>query len=182
MTWGCIPAARALHRVDERRRRFGGRRPIHGRPQKTISPTTSALSRANLGAPTIQPASSTKASRLSGHGCVPWLDAGRIRRERLVDTPEAGEELPDSPKKASPASPPSRQPLLLQLHHTAADTFDKGDPRHLNENAATWLSWPMRSPTPPTRAEITEAPHIPQLQTVSPAEDGRTRRRKLTSS
>jgi len=40
---------------------------------KTISPTTSALSRATS-EPTIQPASSTQASRLSDNGCVPWLE------------------------------------------------------------------------------------------------------------
>jgi Zn-dependent M28 family amino/carboxypeptidase len=63
------------------------------------------------------------------------LDA--IGGERLVDTPEAGEDIAGLTEKGVPSFAPIQDSrYYFNYHHTAADTFDKVDPRHLNENAA----------------------------------------------
>jgi len=63
------------------------------------------------------------------------LDA--IGSERLVDAPETGEDIAGLTEKGVPSFAPIQDSrYYFNYHHTAADTFDKIDPKHLNENAA----------------------------------------------
>lgn len=63
------------------------------------------------------------------------LDA--IGAETLVSTPETGEDIAGLTEKGVPSFAPIQDSrFYFNYHHTAADTFDKVDPRHLNENAA----------------------------------------------
>jgi len=63
------------------------------------------------------------------------LDA--IGAETMVDAPETGEDIGGLTEKGVPSfAPVQDNRFYFNYHHTAADTFDKVDPRHLNENAA----------------------------------------------
>lgn len=63
------------------------------------------------------------------------LDA--IGAETLVSTAETGEDIADLTAKGVPSFAPIQDSrFYFNYHHTAADTFDKIDPKHLNENAA----------------------------------------------
>jgi hypothetical protein len=63
------------------------------------------------------------------------LDA--IGAETLVSTPETGEDIAGLTAKGVPSFAPVQDSrFYFNYHHTAADTFDKIDPKHLNENAA----------------------------------------------
>jgi hypothetical protein len=63
------------------------------------------------------------------------LDA--IGEEVLEDTPETGEDISGLTHEGVPSfSPLPDSRYYFNYHHTAADTFDKVDPKHLNENAA----------------------------------------------
>lgn len=63
------------------------------------------------------------------------LDA--IGAETLVGAPETGEDIGGLTEKGVPSfAPVQDNRTYFNYHHTAADTFDKVDPRHLNENAA----------------------------------------------
>jgi hypothetical protein len=63
------------------------------------------------------------------------LDA--IGAETLVSAPEAGEDIAGLTAKGVPSFAPAQDSrFYFNYHHTAADTFDKIDPKHLNENAA----------------------------------------------
>jgi hypothetical protein len=63
------------------------------------------------------------------------LDA--IGAETLVEAPETGEDIAGLTEKGVPSFAPVQDSrFYFNYHHTAADTFDKVDPRHLNENAA----------------------------------------------
>jgi len=63
------------------------------------------------------------------------LDA--IGAETLVSAPETGEDVAGLTAKGVPSFAPVQDSrFYFNYHHTAADTFDKIDPKHLNENAA----------------------------------------------
>ena len=63
------------------------------------------------------------------------LDA--IGAETLVASPETGEDIVVLTEKGVPSFAPVQDSrTYFNYHHTAADTFDKIDPKHLNENAA----------------------------------------------
>ena len=63
------------------------------------------------------------------------LDA--IGAETNVASPETGEDINGLTEKGVPSFAPVQDSrFYFNYHHTAADTFDKVDPRHLNENAA----------------------------------------------
>jgi hypothetical protein len=63
------------------------------------------------------------------------LDA--IGAETLVNAPETGEDIAGLTEKGVPSFAPVQDSrFYFNYHHTAADTFDKVDPKHLNENAA----------------------------------------------
>jgi carboxypeptidase Q len=63
------------------------------------------------------------------------LDA--IGAETLVEAPETGEDIAGLTEKGVPSFAPVQDSrFYFNYHHTAADTFDKVDPQHLNENAA----------------------------------------------
>ena len=63
------------------------------------------------------------------------LDA--IGAETLVSAPETGEDISSLTAKGVPSFAPIQDSrFYFNYHHTAADTFDKIDPKHLNENAA----------------------------------------------
>jgi carboxypeptidase Q len=63
------------------------------------------------------------------------LDA--IGAETLVNTSETGEDISGLTEKGVPSFAPRQDSrFYFNYHHTAADTFDKVDPKHLNENAA----------------------------------------------
>jgi hypothetical protein len=63
------------------------------------------------------------------------LDA--IGAETLVNAPETGEDIGGLTEKGVPSFAPLQDSrFYFNYHHTAADTFDKIDMRHLNENAA----------------------------------------------
>ena len=62
---------------------------------------------------------------------------GPIGAETLVGAPETGEDIAGLTQKGVPSFAPVQDSrFYFNYHHTAADTFDKVDPRHLNENAA----------------------------------------------
>jgi Zn-dependent M28 family amino/carboxypeptidase len=55
----------------------------------------------------------------------------------LLPTPEAGSDIGPLTEHQVPGfSPIQDSRFYFNYHHTAADTFDKVDPVHLNENAA----------------------------------------------
>jgi carboxypeptidase Q len=63
------------------------------------------------------------------------LDA--IGAETLASSPETGEDIAGLTEKGVPSFAPVQDSrFYFNYHHTAADTFDKVDPKHLNENAA----------------------------------------------
>jgi carboxypeptidase Q len=63
------------------------------------------------------------------------LDA--IGAEGLVGAPETGEDIAGLTEKGVPSFAPVQDSrFYFNYHHSAADTFDKVDMRHLNENAA----------------------------------------------
>jgi hypothetical protein len=63
------------------------------------------------------------------------LDA--IGAETNVAAPETGEDIAGLTEKGVPSfAPVQDNRFYFNYHHTAADTFDKVNPRHLNENAA----------------------------------------------
>jgi Zn-dependent M28 family amino/carboxypeptidase len=72
----------------------------------------------------------------------PWLRpvAGvldAIGAETFVAAPETGEDIGGLTEKGVPSfAPVQDNRTYFNYHHTAADTFDKVDPKHLNENAA----------------------------------------------
>jgi hypothetical protein len=60
-----------------------------------------------------------------------------IGAETLVATPETGEDIAGLTAQGVPSFAPRQDSrYYFNYHHTAADTFDKIDPQHLNENAA----------------------------------------------
>jgi carboxypeptidase Q len=60
-----------------------------------------------------------------------------IGAETLEGTPETGEDIAGLTEKGVPSFAPVQDSrFYFNYHHTAADTFDKVDPKHLNENAA----------------------------------------------
>jgi carboxypeptidase Q len=63
------------------------------------------------------------------------LDA--IGAETLIAAPGVGEDIDGLTRKGVPSFAPIQDNRsYFNYHHSAADTFDKVDPRHLNENAA----------------------------------------------
>jgi hypothetical protein len=63
------------------------------------------------------------------------LDA--IGAETNVASPETGEDIAGLTEKGVPSFAPVQDSrFYFNYHHTAADTFDKVNPHHLNENAA----------------------------------------------
>jgi len=57
--------------------------------------------------------------------------------ETLIDAPETGEDVSGLTEKGVPSfAPVQDNRTYFNYHHTAADTFDKVDPQHLNQNAA----------------------------------------------
>lgn len=63
------------------------------------------------------------------------LDA--IYAETLISSPETGEDIDGLTTKGVPSFAPRQDSrFYFNYHHTAADTFDKVEPKHLNENAA----------------------------------------------
>jgi hypothetical protein len=55
----------------------------------------------------------------------------------LVESPETGEDIDGLARKGVPSFAPVQDSrFYFNYHHTAADTFDKVDPKHLNETAA----------------------------------------------
>jgi carboxypeptidase Q len=63
------------------------------------------------------------------------LDA--IGAETNVSTPETGEDIAGLTEQGVPSFAPVQDSrFYFNYHHTAADTLDKVDPRHLGENAA----------------------------------------------
>ncbi len=87
---------------------------------------------------TIRREFTTRASRRWGSGC------GRCRRcwtrlapRRTVAAPETGEDIDGLTEKGVPSFAPVQDSrFYFNYHHTAADTFDKVDQKHLGENAA----------------------------------------------
>ena len=60
-----------------------------------------------------------------------------IGAENLVAAPETGEDIAGLTEHGVPSFAPVQDSrFYFNYHHTAADTFDKVDPRHLSENAA----------------------------------------------
>jgi carboxypeptidase Q len=60
-----------------------------------------------------------------------------IGAESLTSSPETGEDIEGLTEKGVPSFAPIQDSrFYFNYHHTAADTFDKVDPKHLNENAA----------------------------------------------
>lgn len=60
-----------------------------------------------------------------------------IGAETLVSTPETGEDISALTQLGVPSFAPVQDSrFYFNYHHTAADTFDKVDPKHLSENAA----------------------------------------------
>jgi hypothetical protein len=60
-----------------------------------------------------------------------------IGAEMLESSPETGEDIADLTKSGVPSFAPIQDSrFYFNYHHTAADTLDKVDPKHLSENAA----------------------------------------------
>ena len=60
-----------------------------------------------------------------------------IGASTLVESPETGEDIDGLAQKGVPSFAPVQDSrFYFNYHHTAADTFDKVDPKHLNETAA----------------------------------------------
>jgi len=60
----------------------------------------------------------------------------RIGAETLVAAPETGEDIAGLTERGVPSFAPVQDSrYYFNYHHTAADTFDKVDPKHLAENA-----------------------------------------------
>jgi carboxypeptidase Q len=60
-----------------------------------------------------------------------------IGAETLVASPETGEDIAGLTEMGVPSFAPVQDSrYYFNYHHTPADTFDKVDPKHLNENAA----------------------------------------------
>jgi hypothetical protein len=60
-----------------------------------------------------------------------------IGAETNIAAPETGEDIAGLTEKGVPSFAPVQDSrFYFNYHHTAADTFDKVDPKHLNENAA----------------------------------------------
>ncbi len=78
-----------------------------------------------------------------------------IGAETLVGTPETAEDIAGLTEKGVPSFAPRQDSrFYFNYHHTAADTFDKVDPKHLSENAAvmTVLAYALAdSPEPAPR-------------------------------
>jgi Zn-dependent M28 family amino/carboxypeptidase len=75
-----------------------------------------------------------------------------IGAETLMDSPETGEDINGLTEKGVPSfAPVQDNRTYFNYHHTAADTFDKVDPKHLNENAAvmTVLAYALADSTEP---------------------------------
>jgi hypothetical protein len=75
-----------------------------------------------------------------------------IGAEGLVNAPETGEDIAGLTEKGVPSFAPVQDSrFYFNYHHTAADTFDKVDPKHLNENAAvvTVLSYALADSAEP---------------------------------
>jgi Zn-dependent M28 family amino/carboxypeptidase len=72
----------------------------------------------------------------------PWLHPvgevlDAIGAETLIATPGAGEDIASLTQKGVPGFAPIQDNrFYFNYHHTAADTFDKVNPKCLNENAA----------------------------------------------
>lgn len=63
------------------------------------------------------------------------LDA--VGAETLISAPETGEDIASLTEQGVPSFAPVQDSrFYFNYHHTAADTFDKIDAKHLNENAA----------------------------------------------
>lgn len=66
---------------------------------------------------------------------APVLDV--IGAETEIAAPETGEDIEGLTAKGVPSFAPRQDSrFYFNYHHTAADTFDKVDPKHLDENAA----------------------------------------------
>jgi hypothetical protein len=78
-----------------------------------------------------------------------------IGASSLVESPETGEDIDGLAQKGVPSFAPVQDSrFYFNYHHTAADTFDKIDPKHLNETAAilTVLAYSLAdSPDPAPR-------------------------------
>ena len=62
---------------------------------------------------------------------------GAIGAETLTAAPETGADIEGLTEKGVPSFAPIQDSrFYFNYHHTAADTLDKVDPQHLNENAA----------------------------------------------
>ncbi len=75
-----------------------------------------------------------------------------IGAETLLGAPETGEDINGLTEKGVPSFAPIQDSrFYFNYHHTAADTFDKIDPTHLNENAAvmTVLAYALADSTEP---------------------------------
>jgi carboxypeptidase Q len=60
-----------------------------------------------------------------------------IGAETLINAPQTGEDIAGLTDSGVPSFAPVQDSrFYFNYHHTAADTFDKVDPRHLSENAA----------------------------------------------
>jgi hypothetical protein len=87
----------------------------------------------------------------------PWLRPlshvlDPIGAEILVAAPETGEDINGLTEKGVPSFAPVQDSrTYFNYHHSAADTFDKVDPKHLNENAAvvTVLAYALADSTEP---------------------------------
>ena len=71
-------------------------------------------------------------------GCDPISQVlNPIGAGTLGQAPETGEDIDGLTRSGVPSFAPMQDSrFYFNYHHTAADTFDKVDPRHLNENAA----------------------------------------------